>query len=219
MAKASGKTRRKRAAGATAGRQTASAAADPSTRIVDVALELVAGRGWRHVSLADIAAAAGLSLAELYALFPSKTAIVAAFMARVDEQSLAGRHETAGTIRDRLFDLIMRRLDALAPHKAAVKSMCAAGPGEALAALCLAPRFLNSMRWLAEAAGVGTSGIFGALRVKSIGAIYLATLRTWLGDEGADNGKTMAFLDRALRRAEMMARSVPGAERSTAAAD
>lgn len=212
-AKASRKRARRPAAAATA------SPSDPAARIVDATLELVAGRGWRHVALADIASAADVSLAQLYALFPSKTAIVAAFIARIDEQSLAGRPETAGSVRDRLFDLIMRRLDALAPHKGAVKAMCGAGPGEALTALCLAPRFLNSMRWLAEAAGVGTSGLIGALRVKAIGAIYLATLRAWLGDDEKDNGKTMAFLDRALRRAEMVARSVPGAERPAGAAD
>lgn len=193
--------------------------ADISTRIVNATLNLAAGRGWRHISLADIAAAADLSLAELYAVFPSKTAIAAAFLARVDEQALAGRQESTGAVRDRLFDLMMRRLDALAPHKAAVKSMVMAGPGEAIGALCLAPRFLTSMRWLAEAAGVRTSGFLGIVRVKSIAAIYLATLRIWLQDDGDDNGKTMAFLDRALRRAETMARSVPGAERKTAAAD
>lgn len=192
---------------------------DPSARIVDAALELAAKRAWQKISLADIAAAAGLSLGELYALFSSKTAIVAAFLARIDEQSLAGRQETGGTIRDRLFDLIMRRFDALAPHKAAVKSIAAAGPGEALSALCLAPRFLNSMRWLAEAGGVRTSGFLGMLRVKSIAAIYLATLRTWLQDDSADHGKAMAFLDRALRRAETLARSLPGGERPAAAAD
>ena len=195
-----------------------SPSADPSARIVDATLELAAGQPWQRISLADIATAADLSLAELYARFPSKTAIVAAFMARIDEQALAGRPETGGAVRDRLFDLIMRRFDALGPHKAAVKSMLTAGPGEALSALCLAPRFLNSMRWLAEAGGVRTAGLLGMLRVKSIGAIYLATLRTWLQDDGADNGKTMAFLDRALRRAEALARSVPGAQRAAAAA-
>ncbi len=142
-----------------------------------------------------------MSLSELYAVFPSKTAILAAFLARIDEQALSGRQESTGTIRDRLFDLIMRRLDALGPYKAAVKSMVTAGPGEAIGALCLAPRFLTSMRWLAEAGGVRTSGLLGIVRVKSIAAIYLATLRTWLQDDGDDNSKTMAFLDRALRRA------------------
>lgn len=193
--------------------------ADPSARIVDAALDLAAKHAWHKISLADIAAASDLSLAKLYPLFSSKTAIVAAFLARIDEQSLAGRQETGGTVRDRLFDLIMRRFDALAPHKAAVKSMFAAGPGEALSALCLAPRFLNSMRWLAEAGGVRTSGFLGMLRVKAIAAIYLASLRTWLQDDSADHGKTMAVLDRALRRAETLARSLPGGERPAAAAD
>jgi AcrR family transcriptional regulator len=45
--------------------EAAARSSDPAARIVDATLELVAGRGWRHVSLADIASAAGLSLAEL----------------------------------------------------------------------------------------------------------------------------------------------------------
>ncbi len=106
-----------------------------------------------------------------------------------------------------------------APASAAVKSMVTAGPGEAIGALCLAPRFLTSMRWLAEAGGARTSGLLGIVRVEPIAAIYLATVRTWLQDDGDDNSKTMAFTDRALRRAETMARSMPGAERKAAAAD
>ena len=46
--------------------------------IVDHALELAAAQGWANTSLSDIAEAAGLTLAQLRATFPSKTAIIAA---------------------------------------------------------------------------------------------------------------------------------------------
>lgn len=177
--------------------------------IIDATMTLIAGRGWRNVALADIAAASGLSLASLYAVFPSKMAVLDAFERRINEQTLSGGAE-GDTIRDRLFELIMRRLDALAPHKDAVRSLVRDLPRDPAAALCSGPRFLNAMRWMAESAGVETGGIGGLLRVKGLAAVYLATLRAWLGDDSEDNTKTLAALDRALKQAEFFARSMPG---------
>lgn len=195
----------------------AATGADMHDRIIDATMELIAGRGWRNVALADIAAATGLSLAQLYAVFPSKLAILDAFERRINEQTLAGGAEAGESIRDRLFDLIMRRLDALAPHKAAVRSLLRDLPWDPAVVLCTGPRFLNAMRWMAEAAGIETSGLGGVLRVKGLAAIYLSTLRAWLGDDSPDNAKTLAALDRALKQADFFARSIPGFIRRPAA--
>ena len=186
--------------------------------IIDTTMELVAGRGWRHVALGDIAAASGLSLAQLYAIFPSRLAVLDAFERRINEQTLAGGTDAGDPIRDRLFELVMRRLDALAPHKAAVRALVRDLPRDPAAILCAGPRFLNAMRWMAESAGVETAGIAGLLRVKGLAAVYAATLRTWLSDDSADNAKTLAALDRALKQAEFFARSIPGFMRPAAAA-
>jgi AcrR family transcriptional regulator len=214
MAK-SRKTARKtggRQAGAAAPRrQTADASPD---RIIDATMELIAGRGWRTLSLADIAAATGLTLAQLYAVFPSKRAVLAAFERRVNEQTLSGGISTDEPIRDRLFDLVMRRLDALAPHKPAIKVLLRDLPWDPAVALCGGPRFLNAMRWMAESAGVETGGIGGLFRVQGLAAVYLATLRAWLNDDSPDNTKTLAALDRALKQAEFFARSIPGFSRA-----
>jgi hypothetical protein len=43
----------------------------------------------------------------------------------------------------------------------------------------------------------------------ALAAIYAYVLRVWLGDDSADNARTMAALDRALKNAEMLAQSVP----------
>lgn len=213
--------RRKTGASRKAGRPAASTArgssADASPdRIIDATMELIAGRGWRTLALADIAAATGLSLAQLYAVFPSKRAVLAAFEHRLNEQTLAGPTSAEDSIRDRLFELVMRRLDALAPHKAAVKALVRDLPWDPAVALCGGPRFMNAMRWIAESAGVETGGIAGMLRVKGVAAVYLATLRAWLADDSADNTKAMAALDRALKQAEFFARSLPGFARAAA---
>ncbi|MGQ0664678.1 MAG: TetR family transcriptional regulator [Pseudomonadota bacterium] len=186
-------------------------------RIIDTTLALAASRGWANLSLADIAAANEMALAELYGVFPSKHAILAAFVRRLNATALSGAIEPEGSARDRLFALVMGRLDALGAHKRALKAILADLARDP-ASLCLAPGFLRSMTLMAEAAGLETAGLLGALRVKGVSLIYLATLRTWLADDSPDGAKTMAALDRALKRAEMWAHSIPGFTRRRPAA-
>jgi hypothetical protein len=120
------------------------------------------------------------------------------------------------TVRERLFDIIMRRFDALARYKAGLQSILRDAPRDPLVALCSAPRFMRSMAWLAESAGVDTAGLLGTLRVKGLAGVYLTALRTWFSDDSADNSKTMAALDRALKRAEAVANGFPGLQRRKA---
>jgi hypothetical protein len=73
-----------------------------------------------------------------------------------------------------------------------------------------APDFARSMTWMLEAAGVSTAGVPGNLRVKGLAAVYLNTLRIWIGDESVDQSRTMAALDRGLRELEGIGRRLPG---------
>ena len=61
-----------------------------------------------------------------------------------------------------------------------------------------------------EAAGVSTSGPFGQLRVKVLGAIYLRSLYDWLQSESDDTERIMAQLDKALAQVERVASSFAG---------
>jgi AcrR family transcriptional regulator len=179
---------------------------DRSQQILDAALRLAAERGWRDLTLAEIAAAAGVSLAQLHAAFPSKPAILARLTDRVDEAVLAGTDASlaAEPKRDRLFDLIMRRFDALAPHKEAVRALLYDARHDPLGALAAAPRLLRAMAWMLEAAGISADGLSGLLRVQALTAVYLATLRVWLQDDSPDLSRTMSALDRNLMRAERL---------------
>src|SRR5690348_3341995 len=82
-------------------------------RIINAALGLIAARGWRRLSLREIAAEADLPILALYRTFRSKPAILCGFSRRIDEVVLAGRLESEADERprDRVFDLLMRRFD------------------------------------------------------------------------------------------------------------
>jgi AcrR family transcriptional regulator len=197
---AKGRSRRANSSGAA---RTAPAPSD-SDRIIDAALACIARQGWRRLSLADIAAEAGLPILGVYRLYSSKPAILCAFFRRVDEAVLAAPldSEPDERPRDRVFDLLMRRFDALTPYRAALEVLGRELPTDPLAALAAGAGLLRSMRWMLEAAGISGEGLGGVLTVKLTAAAYLATLRVWLRDESPDLAPTMAALDRRLRGIE-----------------
>jgi AcrR family transcriptional regulator len=178
--------------------------------LLDAALELISERGWRDLSLADVARHAAVPLGQAAALFPTKAHLLAAQIARTDQRVLdsAGTGEGEG-VRDRLFDMIMQRLDTLQPHRKAIASMLRDLPLDPATAAALLPRLAISMAWMLEAAGASPAGIIGCLRVQALGVIYLRTVRAWLSDDSADLAKTMATLDKALSSAESLASRLP----------
>lgn len=186
--------------------------------IIEAGMALIAERGWGPVTLADIAAAAGTTLSQLYPLFPSKAALLRGFVGSIDEAVLAEGTDATASIRERLFEIFMRRFDALQPHRKALQVLARDLPRDPAAALCLAQRTARSLRAMAELSGVRTDGMLGPVRVKALGVVHLWTMRAWLADDSPDMGRTMKALDRALGRLETLARSLPGARRETDAA-
>lgn len=174
---------------------------DATAIIIDAALGLARDRGWHSVTLAAIAAETGLDLTQISAQFRTKDAILAAFNRRVDAEILKEPIDQSGSIRDRLFDLIMRRFDALGPHRAAIRAILQGTIGDPLATLAGLCAVHTSMSMTLEAAGVSASGPLGRLKAKALSALYLRTLYQWLRNEG-DDDRIMAQLDRALARAE-----------------
>ena len=181
------------------------AAASTPRDAVDTALSLAAEKGWRDLALADIAAGAGLTLAELYALYPSKQAILRAYSRKVDMAVLAETEKPEGPAKDRLFDVLMRRLDKLDPHKAGLQRVAEDTARDPLSMACSLARLDRSMAAMLEAAGISAAGFAGLLRVKGLSAVYLQGLRAWFRDDSPDKAKTMAALDRALGRADRLA--------------
>src|SRR5215472_902762 len=109
--------------------------ADPD-RIIDALVSLVEANGWRSVSLAAVAEAAGLPILQVYRLFPSRTAILDGLLRRIDERVLAAPldAEADEKPRDRVFDLLMRRFDALQPYRGFIAALRRDLPGDPPAA-------------------------------------------------------------------------------------
>jgi AcrR family transcriptional regulator len=169
-------------------------------RVIGAAMKLAAEKPWKDVTLLEIAEAAGTNLASVKGVFASKPEILAAFARAVDDELLRRMPGKAleTSPRDRLFEIVMTRFDILSPYKAAIKSI--------VNVPSLDPAFLRSFfesqRWMLEAAGIGTDGLSGIVRIKGLAGVYASTFHTWLDDGDPGLAKTMAKLDRRLRRAE-----------------
>lgn len=173
--------------------------------VVDAAFELAAAKGWRALTLAEIASASGLDLAELRRRYGCKTAILSEFSKRIDAKTLDGLAVDPETsVRDRLFEVLMRRFDALAPYKPGFLRLIEDCRRDPVLLVACGMTLNRSMGWMLEGAGAGMGGPLGRLRAKGLTAIYLAALRVWKSDESTDLGPTMAVLDKALMRVEKL---------------
>ncbi|MCX5517144.1 TetR/AcrR family transcriptional regulator [Kaistia defluvii] len=177
-------------------------------QIVDALLGLLASKPYAEIGLGDIAARAGLSLGELREAYDGKIDILADFMRRIDRAVLDAT-ETPSTDesgRDRLFDLIMKRLDEMAPYRAAIGHLAESARRDPALALCLNRVALGSARFMLAGAGISTDGLRGAARTQGFVLMISRVLPVWLKDEDPDLSKTMAALDRALEHAETWSR-------------
>lgn len=177
---------------------------DFDTALIASALTLAGNEGWRSVSVANAARAAGLPLSQARVRFPSKAAILLGFGRMADEVTLEDATDE-GPVRDRLFDLLMRRFDALQAQRAGILAVMRALPFDPCTAVLLACATRRSMRWMLEAAGASSTGLTGELRVRGLMAVWVWAMRTWERDESEDLTGTMAALDTALSRAEQAA--------------
>ena len=150
---------------------------------------------------------AGVSLAALRGEFASTLAILAAHIKSIDRLVLAGGDGDMDeeSARERLFDVLMRRLEILVPHQAAIRSLmrsASCNPGLALALNGLGVR---SMQWMLSAAGIAASGPKGTIRAQGLALLFADVLRVWADDDDdAGRARTMAALDRALGRGQRL---------------
>jgi AcrR family transcriptional regulator len=190
---------------------TAEAPTDKRKAIVEALMDLAAKRSWHEIEINDVAKAANVSLAEFRDLFPSKGAVLGALSRQIDRQVLEGTSDDlAGEpARERIFDVLMRRFDALEPYKEALRRISQDLRYDPASLAALNQVALNSQRFMLAAAGINTEGPLGTLKLQGAVLVYANTMRTWLEDNDPTLARTMARLDRELRRGE---RILEGAE-------
>jgi AcrR family transcriptional regulator len=177
-------------------------------RLIEALWSTVAALGWRGVTATRLAAATGIPAAELVARFPSRLDLLRLHGEVVDAEVAANTvPNQGGSPRDRLFDVLMRRVDALQNHRQGLLRLMREARADPVLALALAPVLRGGMARMLEAAELDSGGAAGTARALGLVGVWLATLRAWQGDDTVDLGPTMAALDRALDRAEQAARS------------
>src|SRR5690606_25548204 len=133
-------------------------------RIVKAFLALLADQPFERVDLRAVAAGAEISLADLRKEFGSIFDILAAFIRDTDEKVLAAGLDPEladAPARERLFDVLMQRIEILKPHREAVRSLAHAARRNPAFALALNGLSLRSAQWMLAAADVDSGGLQG----------------------------------------------------------
>ncbi len=171
-------------------------------KIIEAFMALLAERSFERIDFSDLAARAGVPLHRCRAEFGTLIEVLGAQLEDIDRKVLEGGDADMAEEppRERLFDVLMRRIEALTPHKEAVRSLvnsARCNPTLALALNCFAVR---SQSWMLTAANISSAGLRGAVRAQGMACLYADVLRTWLRDEDPGLARTMAVLDRQLAR-------------------
>jgi hypothetical protein len=91
------------------------------------------------------------------------------------------------------------------PYRAGLARLARDARADPCVVLLTACRLERSLMWLQDAAGLRPHGLRATIARRALGLAYVRAVRVWFRDEGADLGKTMAELDKHLRRVQNVA--------------
>ena len=168
------------------------------------ALTLAATSPWREVTLLKLADAAARPISDFYgaSLGEAVDCVEEAFDRAIGDNLEA--LDPGQSVRDRLFELIMRRFEAMEPHRAAVLAMEVGADRDPTLMASAHQRHVRCARWVLALSGLEADGMTGQARAQGLGVIIGQARMAWRGDDAGDFNKTMASLDKNLRRAEEM---------------
>jgi ubiquinone biosynthesis protein COQ9 len=155
--------------------------------------------GWSDAAVRATAVEAGTDPdAAAYAFSGGATAMIAAYIAWVDQQMITAlpKDKLAGMkIRERIRAQVQARLDVMAPHKEALRraQSIMAMPQNAVRSLKLGWHSADVM-W--RQAGDTATDYNHYTKRMTLGSIYAATLAVFVADSSDDHADTRAFLER-----------------------
>lgn len=172
-------------------------------KLIQTAFTLIERDGWAGLSMLGLAKAAKIKVAELYRLAPDKGALLALVLAALDRDIVdrLTEQDPRTPLRDRVFDAILNAFEAMGPRKPVMRVLfhdVRQDPGAWRAAW---RGLKQTSAWVAESAGLDTTGVLGGIRLRALSLLLADTTAVWLED-GDDLGRTMAHLDGRLRRLE-----------------
>lgn len=181
------------------------------SHVIDAALRVAGQAGsWDAVHLHDVARAAGMSLADLTALFPTKDDIAEGWFDRADAAMQLASHRAdweALPVDERLHKLVMAWLDALVSYRNLVPGMLAykLHPEHVHLASRGAERISRTVQTMRETARLKSTGFRREAEEAALTSIYLATFTFWTKDSSPGSERTRNLLAGMLRRAGAVA--------------
>lgn len=167
------------------------------------ALMMASAAAWSEISLAELCAGSGVSLSQCAQARLTKAHVADSLDRQLDLAMLEANPNVDHSqgIKDRLFDVLMARFDAMEEQRAAWSSIMTGEACDVLARLARRARRVRTGAWALEAAGVSATTIDGAACAVAVARILRTCDTVWLKD-GPDVAKTMARLDQGLRSGE-----------------
>ena len=182
------------------------------TILIDTTLSLAGELGWPSVTLLLIGKTANVPLSEVSAIFPSKWDILEAFRGRTDlfittrkNPNLSGQ-----SAKDRLFDILMARIEIIEPWKAGIGSIARHAVAQPITGIRLFTSLNKSMECMIEHVNAKIQGPGKLIQSRGLTLIYLLVLRRWIRDHSSDLGPTMAELNERLISADQLISRICG---------
>lgn len=135
------------------------AAAAPDLLVA--AFALIAEDGWDGLSFATLARRTGMPVTEVYRQLPTRGAVLRLLNRRIDQAMLeVDEAELVGLPpRDRAFELLMRRLEALVPFRPGLERLARVARRDPCVVLLTLCRLDRSLAWLQDVAGLRRHGL------------------------------------------------------------
>ncbi|MFK7793618.1 MAG: TetR/AcrR family transcriptional regulator [Devosiaceae bacterium] len=159
---------------------------------------------YNDITLRKLAEAADVPLAKLLMSFSTKLEVFEGFAKQIDEVVLAEDDPDMAEepARERLFDVFMRRFDALLPYKLALIQLSHDGRRDPTLLLGLSRVASKSMARMAASADIDVEGPRGAIVLAGMVQVYGRVMGVFTKESDEGQALTMAELDKALRQAE-----------------
>lgn len=175
----------------------------PELRIAEAALHLIARHGWERLTLEAVARAAKLPAAQVKKSFPDTYALLPGIVRLIDTRMNATLEpaDSRASLHDRLFETLMARFDVLQANRRAIANIMDAAKRDPRMIRHLLPAQAKAMRGILNHTGLKPEPLYEFFIIAGLLGIYGSALCVWRLDSSQDMAKTMAALDRMLRRA------------------
>lgn len=165
-------------------------------------LELAEEHPYENLTLADIAEHSGVALSDFHGV-ATKQALLDAMEPHFDKAMSSEGIDRTETPRERLFDVIMLRFEAMEPHRDGLLSIMSWRDRQALQLAKLVAARKASADWALIAAGLdGEESVPTDVRAIGLAWVIGKTERAWRKETDPGFARTMAALDGELRKME-----------------